>query len=74
MNSTMSFRDWLSNEIEERQLTRDEFATRVGVYTSTLMDWLSRNNPRVPQGRNIVRLARALGISRAEIESHLNVD
>jgi transcriptional regulator with XRE-family HTH domain len=64
-----SFPQWLRREIEGRLLTFGEFADRAGVSRSTLDTWLAGKYQ--PRGVNVVRIARALGVEREQVDKHL---
>jgi DNA-binding transcriptional regulator YdaS (Cro superfamily) len=67
--SIAPFRAWLGNLIDEALISRKEFASRIGVHETTIQDWMSGRSR--PCGANIVRIARALNVSREEVEAHL---
>lgn len=62
----MPFGNWLKREIENRLQTQREFADAAGLPLGTLQAWLYTD--QTPNGRNIVRLAITLGVSRQVIE------
>jgi predicted transcriptional regulator len=68
---TSLFNEWLKRRIEDLGLTQAEFADRAGVATSTLGLWLSETPPRI-RGLNRSRLAKALGVTRNQIDSRLD--
>lgn len=65
----MDFSGWLRNQIEAREMTREQFAANVGVTAATVYLWLG--GKARPIGINIVRIARVLGLTRGQVEWHL---
>lgn len=69
----MAFKDWLRRQIEGRMMDQKEFAAAAGVAFGTLRVWLTEPHPNI-RGKNLAKLAHALGISREEIEERLSAD
>jgi predicted transcriptional regulator len=67
------FGKWLKRQIENLPMTQTEFARHCGIPLPTLGTWIYQPNARL-RGDNIVRVARALGISREELESHFRTE
>jgi predicted transcriptional regulator len=66
---TMTFARWLKLQIDERLMTVPAFAKHAGIPLQTLKGWLKENNGHRPRGDHMVRLARALGIDRQQVET-----
>ena len=64
-----TFATWLRREIQERLLTLGEFAETAQIGERTLYSFLS--GERLPSGLTAVRLARALNITREQLEEHM---
>lgn len=67
----MDFGHWLKTEIENREMTQAAFSDRSGISLPTLKRWLAQPCPPI-RGVNIVRLAKALGLHRADVEARLH--
>lgn len=63
------FGNWLKREIENLGLTQREFCERSGFPFGSLRNWMVAC-PSI-QGRNVARLARALGVTREVVETRL---
>jgi plasmid maintenance system antidote protein VapI len=63
------FGQWLMREIENRLMTKRQFARKAGVSEASITRWVYEQ--REPRGVNVVRVARALGVPREEVEAHL---
>jgi transcriptional regulator with XRE-family HTH domain len=68
-SSTRDFGRWLRREIEGREMSQGAFAEKAGLSREHLNRIL--HNANTPRGVTIVRIARALGVSREKVESHL---
>lgn len=66
----LHFGQWLKREIENLSLTQAEFSRRSGIPRQTMLVWLAAATPTL-RGDNIVRLAKALGKTREEVEEKL---
>lgn len=68
----MHFGKWLKAHIEERMLSQTEFAVASKIEFWTLRNWLKSAEPSIT-GKNRVKLAAALKISREELERLLGL-
>jgi len=67
---TVHFGQWLKREIENLGVDQSEFCRNAGISYWTLRVWLGQARPNI-RGHNVVRLARALGIEREDVEREL---
>lgn len=65
----MTFGRRLAREMEDRLMTRTEFADAVGVTRVHVSRWV--NDHVLPGELNVVRIARVFGVSRRTVESWL---
>lgn len=70
MSRCEHFGRWLKREIENVGETQAAFAQRASIGFGALKLWLAARSPKI-RGRNVVKLARALGLSRDEVEQKL---
>jgi hypothetical protein len=67
----LKFGKWLSRQIEERLLTHADFARRCGVSRVSVSHWTC--GWVIPNGVGRSKIARALSISRDEVDAALQV-
>lgn len=68
MSNQIHFGNWLKRQIEERLMTQNQFAENADIPFATLRTWIQFSKAPV-RGVNIVKLSRALGMTRDELEA-----
>lgn len=63
-----TFGDWLSVELGRHDWSQRKFAEMIGVANGTVSRWI--RDADVPQGAQIISIAKALGVKPALVLSH----
>lgn len=67
-----NFREFLEGERTARSLTIPEFADLLGIGDSTLRTYIRENNPQIPSGTNLLKVAQALNMTPETLAIHLD--
>ena len=67
-DQNFGLREWLQRHIQGLEMSQKQWAEKSGIPFDTVRAWMRKNPPR-PLGVNLVRLAKATGKTRDEIES-----
>jgi transcriptional regulator with XRE-family HTH domain len=71
MRADYLFDVWLRNAMAKRTLSAPTLVKRLNALSSTIADWLQRRTTR-PDGDIVVALAKALGVTIAELRRALD--
>lgn len=66
MSGSITFGEWLLDELDRRELKQREFAEMLGVAPQTVSQWVTNTNP--PTRRSCMLIARGLNVPLTEVE------
>jgi transcriptional regulator with XRE-family HTH domain len=72
MNMKVTFGEWLSGLLEEKNLTQAQFGEAVGVSPSTVNAWARGVQP--PSRRNAIRMAGYVQLPRREVFGYAEIE